>query len=573
MHIVLRPFILIAAILAGVISPGVAWARENVTEWYIKDFQAEFVVAADATMTVTENILADCGQCVDKHGIFRIVPVVTTTPDGDIRTPVELVSITDFSGRPHPFETITSESDQTVTWKIGDPDITVTGEHEYRIIYRVKNVIRDQGDFHEWYWNVLGNFWDMPIDAYMATITFPGPAQETNLYSGSLSARGHPEAKLEWRDARTLEVATLASLPSAHGVTVSTTFPLGVFTPYQFSWIERLAWYALYLWFLIPIIALAYLYRMWRQYGDDPAWDKPTVAEYELPRELTPLSAAALLKNGSVDSAAVTAAIISFAVRGLIRIKTETKKVLVFSSTETMLERVGEANTVPLTKAEQLLMDKLFASGKTVVLSDLRYKLNPVLAQLGKIEQQNFIQLGLFEKQGFSYRNIFLGIGIVGIFTFMFFSGLAWTAPVALALTWLLFIGFGAIMPKRTAAGVELHAKLRGLKLYMETAEKYRQQFHERAGLFEQLLPVAILFGMTKEWIKKMEELYGKEYFATYHPAWFVGGDMGSFDVASFTSRMESISSAIAATTSTRSGSGGGGSSGGGSGGGGGGGW
>lgn len=548
-------------------------ARENVTEWYVKDFQAEFVMAPDSTMLVTERILADCGQCVGKHGIFRVMPLIATTPDGDIRTPVELVSITDFSGQPHPFETIANHGDQTVTWKIGDPDVTVTGEHEYQIVYQVKNVIRDQGDFHEWYWNVLGNFWDMPIDTYAATVRFPGPADRVSTYSGPSGMTDNQAAALSWVDDRTLRIDTDRSLAPKNGITVSVSFPTTVFVPYQFSLMERLAWYTIYLWFLIPLIALAYLYRMWRQHGDDPGWDKPIIAEYELPHELTPLSAGALLKNGSVDSRAVTAAIIGLAVQGFIRIRQETTKILFFKSANPILERLNPEPPITLSTTERTLLDRVFSGGASVALADLRYKLHPVLAELGKTETKQLIKSGYFEKSGFTYRSIFLGIGIVGVFTFVFFSGLGWTAPTALALTWLLFVVFGAIMPKRTTLGVELHAKLQGLKLYMAKAEEYRQQFHEREGSFEKLLPVAILFGMTKEWIRKMEALYGKEYLANYHPAWFVGSDIGNFDVGSFTSHMESISSAIAATTGTRSGSGGSGSSGGGGGGGGGGGW
>ena len=70
-----------------------------------------------------------------------------------------------------------------------------------------------------------------------------------------------------------------------------------------------------------------------------------------------------------------------------------------------------------------------------------------------------------------------------------------------------------------------------------------------------------------------MKEIYGENYFNTYHPIWFVGGNMASFDADSFASRVDSLSSAMASNVSSGSGSGGSGGSGGGGGGGGGGGW
>ena len=107
----------------------------------------------------------------------------------------------------------------------------------------------------------------------------------------------------------------------------------------------------------------------------------------------------------------------------------------------------------------------------------------------------------------------------------------------------------------------------------METAEKYRQQFYEKENIFEKLLPYAMVFGIATLWIKKMKDIYGDKYFSSYHPVWLVDSSGSGFDVGSFSSELNSISSAISSSAGTSSGAGGGGSSGGGGGGGGGGGW
>ena len=106
----------------------------------------------------------------------------------------------------------------------------------------------------------------------------------------------------------------------------------------------------------------------------------------------------------------------------------------------------------------------------------------------------------------------------------------------------------------------------------MEMVDKDRATFYEKENMFEAFLPYAILFGMTKEWIKRMRDIYGEEYFSTHPMSWYVGG-AGSFNADSFTSVMDNLSSSIAASTLSPSGSGGSGGSGGGGGGGGGGGW
>jgi uncharacterized membrane protein len=124
-------------------------------------------------------------------------------------------------------------------------------------------------------------------------------------------------------------------------------------------------------------------------------------------------------------------------------------------------------------------------------------------------------------------------------------------------------------MPKRTVLGLDLYYKIEGFKLYMETAEKYRQQFNEKENIFEKFLPYAIMFGITKQWIKAIGKIYGDKYIASYHPIWYAGVGMANFDVDSFNSVISGISSAVG----TASGASGAGGAGGGGGGGGGGGW
>ena len=144
----------------------------------------------------------------------------------------------------------------------------------------------------------------------------------------------------------------------------------------------------------------------------------------------------------------------------------------------------------------------------------------------------------------------------------------------AVAITGVLMTLSYPYMPQRTAAGRELMQRTLGFRLYMTTAEKYRQQFAAKAGIFTQLLPYAIVFGCVSLWAKAFE---GIDTSATN--TWYSG--TGPFQAALLANSLESmnadISSAISYTPpSSGSSSGfssGGGFSGGGGGGGGGGSW
>ncbi|MCP5939972.1 DUF2207 domain-containing protein, partial [Klebsiella pneumoniae] len=72
-----------------------------------KDFQTSITVNKDSSLSITEDIIADAGNLPDKHGIFRTLPTQVNTDKGVFKTPIELVSITDFNGAPRRYQAIT----------------------------------------------------------------------------------------------------------------------------------------------------------------------------------------------------------------------------------------------------------------------------------------------------------------------------------------------------------------------------------------------------------------------------------------------------------------------------------
>jgi uncharacterized membrane protein len=144
---------------------------------------------------------------------------------------------------------------------------------------------------------------------------------------------------------------------------------------------------------------------------------------------------------------------------------------------------------------------------------------------------------------------------------------------VALGVSAVIATCFAVVMSKKTVKGAEAEWKIKGFRLFIDKAEKYRAQFYEKENMFEKILPYAIAFGLTKKWIAKMRDIYGEQKFSAIAPVWFHSASAAGFDADSFVSSLNSVTSAISSSTSSSSGRGGGGFSGGGGGGGGGGGW
>ncbi|KKQ45579.1 MAG: hypothetical protein US63_C0014G0011 [Candidatus Moranbacteria bacterium GW2011_GWC2_37_8] len=573
--VMLKKIFLSAIAFAFMLFPVIVSARENPTDWYIKDFDSQIIVNKDSSLSITETIIADTGKGIDKHGIFRILPTRLNIDGKKINTPVELASITDKSGQAYEYQTIRNSQDGTITWKIGSANKTVQGVNVYVINYKVQNAIRfGNENFDELYWNLSGNFWDLEIDKFHATVKFPQEVTNKNAtveyYTGFVGSKAKDLATYKWSSASVLEFDSTKTLLEKQGITASIIFPKNIFTPYAPGF-----WtiYGDYFYFLIPFAVLAILFLVWKKYGDDPSFNKTIIAEYEIPADLSPIEAGMLMKSGGFDNSFITAEIITFATKGLVNIKEIENKVLFFTSKNYKLVSIDNPEVEKtLNDAQHEIMGDIFRGGQTVKLSTLKNSFYKNIPSIKKAATKSLVDKGLIVPTGF---NIGMFMRIFGPFLLFFafpFSAVSFFLMISLAISAVLIFAFSFIMPKRTLVGAEMNWKINGFKLFMETVDKDRAAFYEKENIFEKCLPYAILFGMTKQWIKKMQEIYGAEYFASHVPLWYAGG-MSSFDADSFASSLESLSSDIAANTSAPSGSSGGGMSGGGGGGGGGGGW
>lgn len=539
------------------------FAQNEISDWYIKDFQTEIIVNKDSSLLITENIVADCGNLPNKHGIFRILPIKLKTSEKTISNPVKLISITDFNGVPYKYSTI--KDSNTITWKIGDANKTVTGENKYKIVYKVENTIRfDNQEFDEFYWNLLGNFWEIEINNFRGKINFPEEVNRENTsvsaYSGVFGENTNDLTGYRWYTNNILEVFNAQILRTGQGITVSVTFPKNIFTPYKpkFNFIALLS-------FILPIITLIICYLIWNRFGKDPKIKKTIVPEFEIPENLSPIQMGTLVYSGGFKNNFISATIINLAVKGFISVEEIKTKILLISSKDFKFKKLKSDEEISkLDKVESLIIKKLFEDKNEILLSSLKNNFYKAIPEIKKSVRDDLIEKDLIGKKGWSLRIVFLVMGLILLFTPLFFI---------FGACGVIILIFSFLMPKRTIKGAELNWRIKGFKLYMKTAEKYRQQFNEKENIFEKFLPYAMIFGMTKLWAKKIEEIYGKEYIDNYHPVWFIGSGLVSFNLDSFVSNIESISRNISSSTGNSSGFGGGGFSGGGGGGGGGGGW
>src|SRR6185437_7463954 len=145
--------VLVVVIACAVVALGAGPATAGPNE-RILDYRSDVTIGHDGTIEVRETIVYDFGV-VPHHGIFRSIPVRTdqSGKDGYDRVyPLTVVSVTGSADTPAQY-TVEDDGDLNRRIKIGDPDRTITGEHTYDIVYRVRGAMNTFADHDELVWN------------------------------------------------------------------------------------------------------------------------------------------------------------------------------------------------------------------------------------------------------------------------------------------------------------------------------------------------------------------------------------------------------------------------------------
>ncbi|MES2930493.1 MAG: DUF2207 domain-containing protein [Patescibacteria group bacterium] len=212
-----------------------ACAQENVSEKVLDSaFQTEKVnqmdifaeIHPDASVSVIETIEYDFGSEY-KHGIYRTIPLGFTAAGEPGHTTIRIDAVTDEAGNGYEYEVT---SDDPVNIKIGNAESEITGLHTYRIFYTLNRSIGYFDDYDEWYWNLTGDRWEVPIQKVTATVVLPRSVKATDLmlkdYCGMIGATAPCGIFTRKEDGQTVFYATHEdfSLDVFEGVTIRCRF-------------------------------------------------------------------------------------------------------------------------------------------------------------------------------------------------------------------------------------------------------------------------------------------------------------------------------------------------------------
>ncbi|HUF86755.1 MAG TPA: DUF2207 domain-containing protein [Thermohalobaculum sp.] len=370
----MRALLRALAVAAALALAGTADAAEE-----IRSFDVTIEVLPDGALEVTETIRVSAEGNEIRRGIIRDFPVQHSEAGGR-------VSLTSFdvlevrrNGEAEPSSE--TRAGAYAKLRIGQADIflPVPSEQVYEIRYRTEGQLRAHAGYDELYWNVTGDQWTFPILAASVEIRLPGdaPIVQHAAYTGRPGARGDAFEVLAAADG-VYRARTTARLDRGEGFTVAVGWPPGLVEVPPVRYAARgldgytdppmtLAGYR-----LGPLAALSgtligalALFSFWSRVGRDPP-PGAIYPQFEPPAGLSP-AAMRYVKRQGFDPRCLTAAILSMAVKGAVRILDQPASSL-FRSREFQIEPLGQTGR-GLSVGEASAYGQLFPTGEILTLT------------------------------------------------------------------------------------------------------------------------------------------------------------------------------------------------------------
>ncbi len=572
---------LIPLLLLFCLSTGFATER-------IYNYDINIDLQTDGSMLVTERIDLEIAGINIKRGIYRDFPVNYKDNKG-IKYKVSF-EVLEASLDGAPVTQALREKGRYMRLYLGSENHLIPhGRHTYVIKYRTNHQLGFFVEYDELYWNAIGPDWAFPIDKARVELNFPQSIAaekiQTEFYTGKYGSQKQAAKSGSRQSGAWFE--TTAALAPGDGFTIVASFPKGIYIePSKAEKIERLlrdnsAILAAVVGFIALLI---FMYWAWNKVGRDPPAGT-IFPRFEAPGGLSP-AAVRYVQQMIFDDKAMSAAIISLAVKGYLRINNQKKE-------EYSLTKLSPAaSAAKLSLGEKAVLAGLFAEQEEIELDNKQH------AILAKSKGNLSIALKKEYKEKLFKTNQIYMLPAVGIFVLTFIAMLvlgpapAYVFLILLVSGIIALIAFAWLLYSPTFAGRKVMDEIEGLKMYLQTAESGRLNRMQSPELtpevFETFLPYAFALGVENQWSNSFKDVLARALVdpsaksSNYQPGWYSGYlATGLFNQQDFVNNIGSklgsqLSTAVTYSSmppGSSSGAGGGGFSGGGGGGGGGGGW
>jgi uncharacterized membrane protein YgcG len=540
---------LFKALLAAILTLAASSAAAK--SWRVSDFQDTITVNPDGSALVNETITLNFDG--EFHGIHRTIPIEYPGPNGtNYRLFVTIISITDETGARLKYDSSISGDYRDL--KIYIPN-AVNTTRIVEIAYRVRNATRffDSKDneiesHDEFYWNVTGNDWQVPIDHASASVHFPDSA------AGSLRAQAFTgfygssaqDATVKVNGAE-VEVETNHPLPMSGGLTIDVYIPKGI--------LKEPSAFTKFVWFvgsnpavLLPLVTLVVMAVLWWYKGRDPDPGMSVAPMYGPPPGISPAEAGTLLDD-RIHPRDITSTIVDLAVRGFLKIEETDEKGLLFHHKDYIFHLLQKSRDWHgLAPHESVMLTNIFVGDdSTTRLSSLKnrfYTAVPVIRTdiMSALKQKGIYALDPESANVYSAGAAFGIFMLFAIFQFFHWADFLSSVPVFIvcigisAIIWFLF---ARIMTAKTLKGSRIHTAVLGFQEFMNRVDGERLKTMP-PDTFEKFLPYAMALGVEHHWAQAFAGIIKDP------PSWYVGPGYGygmGFNPIFFSSSMHGMAS------------------------------
>ncbi|HNE89763.1 MAG: DUF2207 domain-containing protein [Candidatus Nanopelagicales bacterium] len=542
----------------------------------LDNYSAQFTLSPAGVLVSTELLDVEFTQ-YGKHGIYRIFDT-QDAQYSNVQHPVEVLKVDREEGGnwiPEPYE-VTQNGGGTMTIRIGSPYRTFEpGIQRYRIVSSTDNAITKpkdgpEGASSQWYWDVVGSGWAMPMRAVEVTAQMP-PSVEPPVCEASVPC--------EIQDSGSGYTINLQNLPAYTPVTMKAFFAENA------PGLQRTPWQNIVLFSTLGFVGLSLALT-----GSTFARSRerrPAITPHFEPPGPDPLTCAWTLDEAPAGRG-VPAVLLNLVAHGVVEFTAE-ERTATSDDGPAWIKLTRTTAPVPdlMGFPEALTRLGLTTPGSQRFISKTSAEDGKVLSALdGDITGQTddkVIRDGYATRVGGSGWALLLAyLAIIGGF-----SALIWMTSGMVVATLLLVAAAASLLINRrdttrlTDRGSAVRDATAGFKQVLSTpASTERFDYAARVRHFDEYLPWAVAFDCADEWAESCTPPPGSPEASA------MAGTSTFYTSPTTTSRMWAMSTGVAAVeasavaayqatqrSSSSSGGGGGGGGGGGSGGGGGGSW
>ncbi len=527
----------------------------------IKNYKVTVQINIDRSVTIDEVIDYDIDSTI-KHGIYRDIPLKIYENENKKGEFLKMNFIKKDK-RPENYKSETYKGG--VAYRIGSPKKSLDKRiHKYEINYTVFNAINEHNGIYQLYFNVLPQFWEVPIEKADITVKLSKDMkidkkeiEKLEIYTGKKGEQGDNYVITSGEG--TIKIRSKESFPENNGMTIMLNLKTDKL---QITFKEKMKLFyyekpVIVLGSAILIFLIVYGLITWIIVGRDPE-KRTVIPEFRISENITPIEAAYI--NGERKSEKLlNIGIMSLLSKGYIIIedkKSDGENVKYFlnqekSHTEKKIELKEDEkeilsalstgddifrNGFSLYRAMSNISKKLKRTYEKEIFINNRKYLFPfrygltIIIFLSVISNGIGTALGIFETMilflicfiftliystisriidGIIKNKIIYKTFLTGVILFVCLgSGLI---PFYMTLTvFIFYFIYQKIIGRYTEEGLRKKEYLIGMQMYIKTAEENKiEKFNDITQLisyFKSMLPFSLALGLTNEAINLMEK-------------------------------------------------------------------